>query len=340
MGNVAPPIRCSTKCNFSSQFEQTSIFNLVESSQTKHSPLCASYDCESDVMCQECQTCLNAENFNYTSLNYATCLSTYEYGLLSSYGYTIPFIMFTFIGSQVSQSRSLNFRRNLVIFTAFGWAFAIALQGLAVSSTQLYISRTLLGAFEAVSTPFSYSLIAEIFPKEKHGQKNGIFTFGVYIGGALGSVSIFMSRHIGYEMSSYLISGFTLLSALGLLLSTCVVKVDSSSLTETLLENIDESEAPRLKKKYETSDTLDDSFVTREGEKLLSLWTEKSLWILYLAAGLRLVGGFSLAYYGPVFFGRRFPNVNVIYGSVNAVVVVIFGPLSAYYGTIFCLCNF
>lgn len=64
----------------------------------------------------------------------------------------------------------------------------------------------LLGVFESVCAPASYSLIADYFPPEIRTTANAYFAGCIFVGGALSSVSTIMVASIGWR-ETYLIVG-------------------------------------------------------------------------------------------------------------------------------------
>lgn len=69
----------------------------------------------------------------------------------------------------------------------------------------------MIGASQAFFNPAAYTLIAEIFPRKMIGSINGIFSSGIYLGGALASLSIILDGEIGWRSSLLVIGGLGLL---------------------------------------------------------------------------------------------------------------------------------
>lgn len=59
--------------------------------------------------------------------------------------------------------------------------------------------RLLLGVGESFQAPCSYSLIAQSFPLSSRSRANGIYSFGIYVGGGAASLSILLAKHIGWR---------------------------------------------------------------------------------------------------------------------------------------------
>lgn len=75
-------------------------------------------------------------------------------------------------------------RRNLLAGLVALWSTMTFLAGFVANGTQLMVSRALVGAAEAGSTPTAVSLIADNFPHSRRATAIGLFS----IGGGLGAV--------------------------------------------------------------------------------------------------------------------------------------------------------
>lgn len=83
---------------------------------------------------------------------------------------------------------TLTDRRSRPLIIAIGvvfWSAATAFCGLARSFVQLLIPRFAVGAGEAVLTPATYSLLADLFPREKLGRAVAVFSTGSFVGAGL-----------------------------------------------------------------------------------------------------------------------------------------------------------
>lgn len=76
--------------------------------------------------------------------------------------------------------------RPLVIFLGIClWSLACAGGGLATTFAMLFVSRSLVGAGEAALSPCAYSLISELFPRERIALPMAIYHYGGSAGGAV-----------------------------------------------------------------------------------------------------------------------------------------------------------
>ena len=92
------------------------------------------------------------------------------YGLLSGLGYIVPFVGFGFlVGSLSDQVKSRKTFMGLAVLT---WSGCVALTGFTDSFTVFVLMRVLLGVFESITNPVSYSLLRDIFPPDYRSTAN------------------------------------------------------------------------------------------------------------------------------------------------------------------------
>lgn len=83
---------------------------------------------------------------------------------------------------------TLSDRRSRPLIIAAGvlfWSLATAACGIARNFVQLLIARFSVGAGEAVLSPATYSLLADLFPKEKLGRAVAVYSTGSFVGSGL-----------------------------------------------------------------------------------------------------------------------------------------------------------
>jgi len=85
----------------------------------------------------------------------------------------------------------------------------------------MYALRFGLGIFESALNPCAYSIIADYFHPSKRGFANSIFGLGIYLGGAMSSISVIIIDIYGwrkaYEFIGYFGIGTAVLSFVFLL---------------------------------------------------------------------------------------------------------------------------
>jgi len=78
-------------------------------------------------------------------------------------------------------------RRKLIAWGLALWSLMTAASGLATGFATLAIARVGVGVGEASASPAAYSLLADLFPKERRGTALGIYSLGIYVGIGLSS---------------------------------------------------------------------------------------------------------------------------------------------------------
>mmetsp|Transcript_17829 Transcript_17829/g.28874 ORF Transcript_17829/g.28874 Transcript_17829/m.28874 type:complete len:476 (-) Transcript_17829:141-1568(-) len=276
------------------------------------SPLCDSFQCHSEG-CMQCQACYGNNSRGYHNIRYGTCLSSSNFGYLLSFGYMLFFCFMSLAAGRMAD----KYNRNVLIaLGAFGWGSFTIIQGLSSNFTWLAISRAGVGLFGALSGPASLSLIAKMYPTEELARANSIYTFGIYLGGALSSFSITLSLSVGWRVASYIIGGVGILSSLLVFFFVKDPKTSQSEQEVTPLLTTVEADSTR---KSLTS-------------TLRHIARDKAVLCVFIAGPLRFLGGFAIGTYVPQYFSRRYPEWNGSYGTLNAFIVSLGGASSSFAG--------
>ena len=132
-----------------------------------------------------------------------------QYAFLASFGFTVTFASTSLFAGSIADKYS---RKEIAAFSCVFWSLLTISQGLATSYSQVLPLRALLGVVQAFFNPAAYTLLADYFPPSMLGQINGMFSSGIYLGGALSSLSIFLDERIGwrYTMTSVGVVGLVL----------------------------------------------------------------------------------------------------------------------------------
>ncbi|CAM9987824.1 unnamed protein product [Ascophyllum nodosum] len=252
---------------------------------------------------------------NFVSIEDATGITTSEYGLLVGYGFSFFYVIF---GLFMGRAADLYNRKLIIFYGLVIWNLATVFLGLSNNFIELLLSRILLGIGESFSMPASYSLIADYFPPESLAQANGIFAFGVYVGGGLSSLSIAMAKSVGWRVSAYTVAlyGFVL----------------------ALLVRFTVKEPHRARATLPSRDTRggernggeDEDFTFSQSTKLI--FGEPLILLLMLGGMLRFMAGYAIGSYLPDFYSQIYPSDNTIYSYLNASVVSVGGALSSFAG--------
>ncbi|MBC7984614.1 MAG: MFS transporter, partial [Candidatus Obscuribacterales bacterium] len=76
-------------------------------------------------------------------------------------------------------------RRWIIGIGVFVWSIMATACGLARSATQLFWARVGVGVGEAALSPAAYSMLTDLFPREKQGGAFSIYNMGITIGSGL-----------------------------------------------------------------------------------------------------------------------------------------------------------
>ncbi|MBS7669418.1 spinster family MFS transporter [Croceicoccus gelatinilyticus] len=108
------------------------------------------------------------------------------------------------------------------------WSAATVLSGFTRSFAQLFVARVFVGAGEAALSPATYSLISDLFPREKLGRAVAVYSMGSFFGTGLaflagGAVSALVGESgsvslLGMEMRAWQ-AVFVIVGAPGFLLA-------------------------------------------------------------------------------------------------------------------------
>lgn len=105
-----------------------------------------------------------------------------EYSLLAGFAFAV---MYTFSSIPLGYLVDNSSRRVVVAVGCAVWSIMTAMCGLANSFGTLFAARVGVGIGEASLTPSSYSLLSDLFPKEKLSRALSFFSLGIPIGSGL-----------------------------------------------------------------------------------------------------------------------------------------------------------
>jgi len=287
-------------------------------------------DCHGNATCVAAHDCYGKYN-----LQYGANINEEEYGVLASFGFTALFAFMLLIAGRLADVAN----RTLVIGAALlGWSACTAWQGAATSFPLMLGARLGLGMFAAFSTPATYSLIASYFPPETRATANGIYAFGVYVGGGLSSLSIIMAHGVGWRWTSYAVSVIGAAVTLLLVLTVREPKRSNSDKGEKL-QHVEEDQdgyydaiTSEGKREKSAIAKFFGSCLSDTGRAIRISFSDSAVTLLFAAAAIRFVGGFAIGAFMPKYFKAQWPDKNDEYSVFNAFVVSAGGALSAFLG--------
>ena len=94
-------------------------------------------------------------------------------------------LFYTLVGIPIAWFLDRTSRKRILALAITVWSVGTTLCGLAQSYTQLFLSRFLVGAGEAVNGPAAYQITADLFPRERMPRAIAILQIGSVAGPAL-----------------------------------------------------------------------------------------------------------------------------------------------------------
>lgn len=109
-------------------------------------------------------------------------LGDFEISLLAGFGFAV---FYTALGIPFGWLADRSNRIGIVFWGVISWSVMTAACGFSRTFGGLLFARMGVGVGEATLSPASYSLIPDLFPKEKLGLAGSIYASGLTIGGGL-----------------------------------------------------------------------------------------------------------------------------------------------------------
>ncbi|MFM0114732.1 spinster family MFS transporter [Paraburkholderia nemoris] len=116
-------------------------------------------------------------------------------------------IFYTLVGLFLGRWADRHNRVKLVIAGIIVWCAATVACGFAANFTQLFVARIFVGVGEAALSPAAYSLISDLFPKERRGRAVGLYGTGIFLGSGLALLFGGLAVHALEQASSIRVFG-------------------------------------------------------------------------------------------------------------------------------------
>lgn len=113
-------------------------------------------------------------------------LADWQFGLLSGAAFGI---FYATVALPLAYFADRKSRRAIIAWGVLVWSLATAACGFAQNFWHMFVARMGVGAGEAVLQPSAFSLIADLFTKEKRGIAYGIFAAGTPVGTGLAMIA-------------------------------------------------------------------------------------------------------------------------------------------------------
>lgn len=109
-------------------------------------------------------------------------LSDTQFSLLQGLAFSL---FYAFMGIPIASLADKKSRIKIISIGIAFWSLATAVCGLSKNFTQMFLARLGVGAGEAALSPAFYSIVTDLFPKEKLGRALGLYAIGAFIGSGL-----------------------------------------------------------------------------------------------------------------------------------------------------------
>ena len=111
-------------------------------------------------------------------------------------------LFYTFAGIPIARWADFGSRRLIIVLGLTTWSVMTAVTGRATSFMGLLAARVGVGIGEAAGSPPSHSLITDYFPLSQRARALSVYSLGIYIGGALGTLlGGWVGQYFGWRMA-------------------------------------------------------------------------------------------------------------------------------------------
>ena len=109
-------------------------------------------------------------------------LSDTQFSLLHGLAFSL---FYAFMGMPIALLADRFSRPRIIAIGVAFWSLATAVCGLSRNFTQMFLARIGVGIGEAALSPATYSMLSDMFPREKLGRAVAIYSIGSFIGGGV-----------------------------------------------------------------------------------------------------------------------------------------------------------
>lgn len=109
-------------------------------------------------------------------------LSDTQFSLLHGLAFSL---FYAVMGIPIALLADRYSRPKIIAIGVAFWSLATAACGLSRSFAHMFLARIGVGVGEAALSPATYSMLSDMFPREKLGRAVGIYSIGSFIGGGM-----------------------------------------------------------------------------------------------------------------------------------------------------------
>jgi len=253
-------------------------------------------------------------------------LSDFQIGLLMGFAFVLFYMV---LGLPIARLVDFKTRRTIIAIGISIWSFMTAFCGLARTFPQLFLCRVGVGSGEACTGPATYSMMADLFPKEKLPRAIAVLNFGFYagtglalvIGGSLAQMFInlppktlpFIGTIHGWQLT------FFIVGIPGLIVAALMRTVPEPKRRGVAAENISGAHLKPLPVRD----------VLRYMREHASTYVP-----MFVGMGVQAVMMFGIASWGPAFYIRTYHWSPARFGLVQGVLALTVMPLGAFVGSL------
>ena len=228
-------------------------------------------------------------------------LSDSEFGAIGGLAFAL---LYSVLGLPLAYLADRTSRSAVVAASVAVWSVFTALCGMAISFTQLFFYRLCVGVGEAGGVAPSYALIADHFPPERRARALAIYSLGVPLGLAGGSlIGAYLASWVGWRWA------FLIMGIAGVILSPILLLI-----------------ARDIPKSAKASDQAPIA------EVFPLVARKPSFWLLALASSSSSLIGYALALWTPAVMMRSFHLDLVTTGQFLASLLLIGGTAGVFAG--------
>ena len=109
-------------------------------------------------------------------------LSDTQFSLLHGLAFSL---FYAFMGIPIALLADRYSRPRIIAIGVAFWSLATAVCGLSRNFAQMFLARIGVGVGEAALSPATYSMLSDMFPRDRLGRAVGVYSIGSFIGGGL-----------------------------------------------------------------------------------------------------------------------------------------------------------
>lgn len=109
-------------------------------------------------------------------------ITDFEFGLLQGFAFSLLYVL---AGIPIGRLVDRHPRRLIIYVGVTFWSFAAAASGFAQNFLSLLLARFGVAVGEATLSPSAYSMMSDLFPRDRLSTALGVYGMGVTIGGGI-----------------------------------------------------------------------------------------------------------------------------------------------------------